>query len=304
MRYLYESHIFNTSLEGEYNEYNIVSGHYITAQGVLLCNSLGNNLTSYVAKDADKATADPTTLQKMEAFSRIVHMNEYGNITYLVEAQGIQRLVNLADGHIDSSTFSGGDIATVKANRELILEIIETSYDVGSPYAGKRSGLASEFISGVLNTILENEYNKLDTNFPAYQYVTFSFGQDINDSVLTMDDYDSLNEVEYNGLDGMIDALDDISALGIMMTPSQRAHLVSSLSKMGPTPGVNSHIAQAMYLAEAHSKFKLLAGIPNARMEYFVPADETETDPTIDGNIYSNTFCFKDYSEDLNAYLS
>ena len=304
MRYLYESHIFNTSLEGEYNEYNIVSGHYITAQGVLLCNSLGDNLTSYVAKDADKATADPTTLQKMEAFSRIVHMNEYGNITYLVEAQGIQRLVNLADGHIDSSTFSGGDIATVKANRELILDIIETSYDVGSPYAGKRSGLASEFISGVLNTILENEYNKLDTNFPAYQYVTFSFGQDINDSVLTMDDYDSLNGVEYNGLDGMIDALDDISALGIMMTPAQRTHLVSSLSKMGPTPGVNSHIAQAMYLAEAHSKFKLLAGIPNARMEYFVPADETETDPTIDGNIYSNTFCFKDYSEDLNAYLS
>ena len=304
MRYLYESHIFNTSLEGEYNEYNIVSGHYITAQGILLCNSLGENLTSYVAKDANKATADPTTLQKMEAFSRIVHMNKYGDIAYLVEAQGIQRLVGLVDGSINASTFSGGDIATVKANKDLILEIIEVSYDVGAPYAGKRSALASEFISGVLNTILENEYSKLDTNYPTYQYVTFSFGQDINDGILTIDDYDSLDEVEYNGLDGMIDALDDISALGIAMTPAQRAHVVSSLAKMGPTPGVNSHIAQAMYLAEAHAKFKLIALIPNARAEYFVPVDETETDPEVDNNIYSNTFCFKDYSEDLNAYLS
>lgn len=304
MRYLYESHIFNTSLEGNYNEYNIVSGHHITAQGVLLCNSLGDNLTSYVAKDADKATADPTTLERMEAFSRIVHMNQYDDITYLVEAQGIQRLVNLADGSINASTFASGDIATVKANKDLILEIIEASYDVGTPYVGKRSALSSEFISGVLNTILENEYGKLDTNYPTYQYVTFSFGQDVDDGVLTIADYNSLNVVEYNGLDGMIDALDDIGALGIAITPAQREHLVTSLSKMGPTPGVNSHIAQAMYLAEAHSKFKFIAGIPNARMEYFVPVDETETDPSIDGNIYSNTFCFKDYSEDLNAYLS
>ena len=230
-------------------------------------------------------------------------MNKYGNITYLVEAQGIQRLVNLADGAISSSTFDSGDIATVKANRDLILEIIETSYDVGAPYDGKRSALASEFISGVLNTILENEYGKIDAK-PTYSYVTFSFGQDIDDGVLTIDDYDSLDDVEYNGLDGMIDALDDISALGIYMTPAQRAHLVSSLSKMGPEPGVNSHIAQAMYLAEAHDKFKLLAGIPNARLEYFYPVDETETDPTVPNNVYSSTFCFADYATSLNNYLS
>ena len=304
MRYLYESHIFNTSLDGEYNEYNIVNGHYITAQGVLLCNSLGDNLTSYVAKDADKATPAPTTLQKMEAFSRIIHMNQHGSNTYLVEAQGIKKLVNYVDGNINAATFSSGDIETVKSNKELILNIIETSYDVGAPYAGKRSALTSEFISGVLNTILENEYNKLDTNYPTYKYDTFSFGQDNDNGVLEIGDFASLNEVEYNGLDGMIDALDDINALGIGMTPEQRTHLVNSLSKMGPEPGVNSHIAQAMYLAEAHSKFKLLAGVPNGRLEYFEPVDETETDPTAPNNLYGSVFCFAEYSTRLNNYLS
>ena len=306
MRYLYDSHIFNTSLDGEYNEYNIVSGQYITAQGVLLNNSLGENLTSYVARDADKLTPAPTTLEKIEAFSRIIHMKQHGDTTYLVEAKGIQRLVNLVDGHIDSSTFAGGDIETVKANKGLILDIIEVSYNVGSPYDDKRSALASEFISGVLNNILENEYDKLDNivNYPDYKYVTFSFGQDVNDDVLTIADYASLNELEYNGLDGMISALDDIAALGITMTPEQRAHIVSNIAKMGPTPGVNSKIAQVIYLTEAHPKFKLMSLLPNSRSEYFVPVDEKETDPAIDNNVYSNTFCFKDYSEALDYYLS
>ena len=306
MRYLYDSRIFNTSLNGVYNEYNYVDGHYITAQGILLNNSLGDNLTSYVSKDANSSTPAPTTAAKIEAFSRIVHMKQHGDITYLVEAKGIQRLVDLADGNISAATFSSGNIEDVKANKDLILSIIETSYDVGAPYAGKRSALVSEFISGVLNNILENEYNKLDnpSNYPGYKYVMFSFGQDVNDGVLTIADYASLNELEYNGLDGMIDALDDISSLGISMTPAQRTHIVSSLAKMGPTPGVNSKVAQAIYLTEAHSRFKLLAGIPNLSMQYFHPVDETETDPTIDGNMYSNTFCFKDYSEELDAYLS
>ena len=305
MKYLYDSRIFNTSLTGVYNAYNVVEGHSITAQGVLLYNSLGSDLTVFVARDANSATSAPTALDRIQAFSRILHMKQHGGDTYLVEAKGIQRLVNLADGNINASTFSSGDIQAVKDNKDLILSIIQTAYDVGSPYAGKRSALVSEFISGVLNNILENEYNKLDNevNYPGYKYVTFSFGQDVNDGVLTIEDYASLNEVEYNGLDGMIDALDDVSALSIMMTPAQRAHIVASLGKMGPTPGVNSKIAQAIYLTEAHPKFKLLNGVPHDG-KYFVPVDETETDPTIDGNMYSNTFCFKDYSEALDYYLS
>ena len=305
MKYLYDSRIFNTSLAGIYNAYNVVEGRSITAQGVLLYNSLGSDLTVFVARDADSATSAPTALDRIQAFSRILHMKQHGGDTYLVEAKGIQRLVNLADGNINASTFSSGDIQAVKDNKDLILSIIQTAYDVGNPYAGKRSALVSEFISGVLNNILENEYNKLDNevNYPGYKYVTFSFGQDVNDGVLTIEDYASLNEVEYNGLDGMIDALDDISALSIMMTPAQRAHIVASLAKMGPTPGVNSKIAQAIYLAEAHPRFKLLDGFAHDG-KYFVPVDETETDPTIDGNMYSNTFCFKDYSEALDYYLS
>ena len=308
-KFIYNSHVFNTSLDGVYDEYNLVDGHYISAQGVLLYNSLGADLSAYVSRDADKLTPIPEAIEKIDALSHIIHMKQYGNDTSAIEAQGIKRLINIADGNINASSFSSGNIQDVKDRKDVILNIIEVSYnatDAANPEDYKRSAIASEFISGVLNNIFENEYTKLDDNtkYPGYRYVLFSFGRDVDDDQLTIADYASLNEVEYNGLDGMIDALDDVNSISISMTAEKRTHLVNSISKMGPTPGVNSKIAQALYLAEAHAKFKLLAGVPNARLEYFVPVDETVTDSAVDGNVYSATFCFKDYSESLNAYLS
>lgn len=313
MRYLYDSHIFNTSEDGVFNKYNIVSGRSITAQGVLLYNSLGDNLTSYVARDANSSTPAPEALDKIEAFSRIVHMKQHDDITYLVEAKGISRLVNLADGKISASTFSSGNIETVKANKQLILDIIEVSYDVGAPYAGKRSALASEFITGVLNNILENEYNKLDnpSDYPDYQYVKFSFGQDEDDGVLTIEDYASLNEVEYNGLDGMIDSLDYLTGANVAIVAANikvnAQHLEDNFAKMGQTPMTNSNIARAIYLTEAHKTFKDLGNsiIVDSSFNHFVPVNETTKDPSYPEpyNIYSNGFSFKWYGQHIRAFI-
>ena len=313
MKYIYDSHIFNTSLDGVYDEYNTVEGRQITAQGVLLFNSLGNDLSEYVARDANKLTPAPSAIDKISKLSHIIHLRQYDTAlskdTYLVEAGGIKNLITAVDGNIDASSFSSGSIEEVKARKDVILQVIETSYnalDESDPINYKRSAIVSEFISGVLNNILENEYTKLDNpaNYPNYHYVLFSFGNDVDDGNVSLLDYASLNELEHNGLDGMISALDDVNSLALGMSEEKRTHLVNNLAKMGPTPGNNSKIAQVIYLTEAHPKFDLLTGIPNTRMEYFTPVDETQTDASIDGNIYSLTFCFKNYSQDLNSYLS
>ncbi|MBQ6730446.1 MAG: hypothetical protein IJR08_00840 [Bacilli bacterium] len=321
MRYLYKSHIFNTSQAGVYNEYNSIDGHSFTAQGVLLYNSLGENLTAYVSRDADKSTPAPTSLQKIEAFSRIIHMNQHGDNTYLIEAKGIQRLVNLVDGHIDASTFSSGDIETVKANKELILDIIEVSYNVGSPYAGKRSALASEFISGVLNNILENQYDKLDTNYPSYRYVAYSFGQDNDDGVLNIDDYSSLNEIERNGLEGILNSLTYMSGGDALVVAANiKAHMSDirdNFTLMGSEVGKNSEIARVIYLSEAHPLFKNIAtyelvpgsgpAIKDSHGDPFVPVDETSINPnqaTPIYNIYSSAFTFDWYGQYIEAFFN
>ena len=113
-----------------------------------------------------------------------------------------------------------------------------------------------------------------------------------------------MGKVERDGLDGMIDALAQVKNINSGLTPEQITALKNNFAKMGLEPGENSKIAQAIYLAEAHAKFKLLALVPNSRMEYFVPVDETSTDSEVANNVYSNTFCFRDYGERVEAFLS
>ena len=158
-----------------------------------------------------------------------------------------------------------------------------------------------------MNNVLENEYTKLDdaVKYPGYVYTLFSFGNDVDNGVVELADYASMNETEYNGLDGMIDSLQYVTNLMSLTTdPDSRTKLKDNFAKMGETAGHNSKIAQPIYLVEAHSYFKLLGTVPNLRMEYFIPVDETNNDPAIDNNVYSNTFSFKEYGERVEAFLS
>ena len=73
---------------------------------------------------------------------------------------------------------------------------------------------------------------------------------------------------------------------------------------MGQESGKNAHMAQALYLTEAHQYLKNLRNpmITNAG-EMFVPVDETSKDPNVSNNIYSNTFSFKEYGERIANFL-
>ncbi len=310
LKYIYKSHIFNTSQSGTYKQYNVVEGHNVSAQGIMLYNSLGTDLSAYIARDADKLTPAKSALDKISTLSTIVHMENYfdseNDITYQIEAKGLKTLVDLTDGQINASTFNDNNVNTIKSKKGLILGIVESAYNATNetdPSLYKRSAITSEFISGLFNNILENQYTKLDSK-PTYQYVTFSFGND-DASSLTLDDYSELNIIERNGLEGMLDALDYI---GAGATPSSmqanREQIRIKFAMMGQEPGKNAHMAQALYLTEAHQYLKALRSpmITNAG-EMFVPVDETSKDPSVSNNIYSNTFCFKEYGERIANFL-
>lgn len=316
IRYVYESHILNTNknVDDGYNKYYVVESKNLTARGVLLVNALGDDLAKYIARDADKTTAVATKIEQISRMSELVHLDQYKNEevkTYQVEAEGLIRLVKNSEGKINATSLSADKINTAdfrENTKPAILGIVSASYNATNAAEKenyKRSAITSEFISGVMNNVLENEYSKLDNavKYPGYVYTLFSFGNDVDNGVVELADYASMNETEYNGLDGMIDSLQYVANLKTL-TPENRTKLKDNFAKMGETAGHNSKIAQPIYLVEAHSYFKLLGTVPNLRMEYFIPVDETNNDPAINNNVYSNTFSFKEYGERVEAFLS
>ena len=317
IRYLYCSRILNTNkdMENGYNQFYTVEGRQISARGALIVNALGNDLAQYIGRDADKTTPVTTKIEQISKISHIFALDQYKDAevkTYTVEAEGLITLVTNADGKINAESLSSDKLQTDEFRentKPALLAIIASSFNATSEANEanyKRSVIASEFISGALNNVLENEYVKLDnvTNYPGYVYQLFSFGNDVDDGVLTVEDYTTMGKVEYDGLDGMIDSLAQVKNINSGITPEQVTALKNNFAKMGLENGKNSKVAQAIYLAEAHSKFKLLAVIPNARMEFFVPVDETTADPEAPNNIYSNTFCFKEYGQRVEAFFS
>lgn len=331
IRFIYNSHIFNTSLDGEYDVYNLVDrsgdGVYrkISARGILLYNSFGEDLRAYIARRAnDPRLLDPTVrydLDKMSSLSVILNMESYGDSTYLVESRGIKDLIFLTDGNIDASTFAVNNIETIKAKKNTILGIVEAAYNVygvtldpaDPSIQYQRSAIVSEFISGVFNNILENQYNKITTTpaMAAYDYVAFSFGND-NASTLTFGDYDSLGEIERDGLDGVITALDYLSNNPATMR-TKSAELKACFTLMGRHDSEaavqnNSWMARALYLTEAHNYFKALQNehLLDSHDEQFNPVDETSVDHTagFPYNIYSDGFSFEQYGERIETFLN
>lgn len=313
LRYVYKSRILNTSLAGNYDEYNaLTTGQKITAQGVMLNNCLSIDLSAYIARDANVATSAKTEADKIATLSKLVHMHNYfedtNDITYQVEAKGLKRLIDLTTEQITASTFSDNNVETIKAKKDLILSIVECAYNATNetdPVNYKRSTIASEFVSGLFNYILENQYTKLDTTKPTYRYILFSFGND-DANTLVLSDYDELDVVERDGLEGIIDSLNYIGTTSTPASMQANSEAIKDcFTKMGRDAGNNSHIAQALYLTEAHQYIKLIKNplILNAGQE-FVPVDETVNDPAVDNNIYSNTFSFKAYGEYIHTFLS
>ena len=302
MKFIYNSHILNTSQAGVYDEFNTISSHPVSARGLLLFNSLGDDLTAYIARRANDPTSAPvvrSNLDKLSTISKILDMNAYGDETYEVESHGLKTMIDEADSVVEADTFASGSIEEVKARKATILAIVESAYNAKSDTVignYKRSAIVSEFISGLLNNILENEYAKIEAEH--YAYRVFSFGDD-NYETLDFSKYSTLNVIERNGLEGIIDALDYINPAVIQ---SNATNLKNCFAKMGEAVGKNSNIGRAIYLGEVHGSFKALASTPY--FSGFPLVDDTSNEATSPNNIYSNGFFFAEYGEQIEDYLT
>ena len=238
------------------------------------------------------------------------YVHDAEDITYVVESKGLINLINTTDGNITADTFtSDTSVEGVKAKKAFILSIIENAYNSTGktdPEDYQRSAIVSEFLSGLFNNILENQYTKLDGK-AGYTYVKFSFGND-DASTLVFSDYATLNVDEKNGLEGILDALDYIGNPATMKT--HVAELKQCFIKMGPSEDHNSNIARALYLTEAHQYFKNIRNplLLDSHGQMFLPIDETTCNVADDNNLYSYNdtfkFSFAAYGERIEAFLN
>lgn len=335
LRFVYYSRILNTNLDGDFNEFNDVEGREVSAQGIFLNSALGGVLGEYIGKDADPSTPALQEIDKIAILSKLVHLVDSEDRTDNKDTPAIEAkaLVNIFaevnSGLISTSTFtetSGTNtIDIVEDLQDTILGIVENAYNVEGVVDEneyRRSYIVSEFVSGFLNTILENQYNHLENDllsdnvtrkYEGYQYVTFSFGED-DPTQLDFDSYDKLNAVEHRGLKGLLDSLAYLSEL-VSPIPNIAAinSLVDCFEDMGATTETNSELARVLYLTEAHSAFKTLdegSHNPMNPLYYINPPDgfdaidETTKDPNHGNNIYSNAFSFASYGDRIATFFN
>ena len=323
IRYIYESRILNTPTNGEYNDYYLVSGKNISAQGVVLYNVFDNSgLSGFIARDAIIETSESSALDKISQLSYIVHMpkddsdaiNAY--LTYETESRGLSRLIEVTNEyHIDASTFTGtgnDDINTVMGYKTPLLSIVNIAYDADE--IGHRSALVSEFVSGLLNNVLENEYVKLNDK-TGYTYNAFTFGKPVSETNIKFIHYNAINEIEKNGLNGILNAVDLASNLNIptllTMSEEDRHALANDLEAeaafaLMTTNNVNSEVARIVYLNDFHPVIKPIAPTNNKNSENFSSylVNEGSTSTSAGTNtVYSEDFFFSNYGTALKNYI-
>ena len=306
VKYIYRSRILNTNAEDPnnvvYNALHVNSGEQVGAQGILFYNALGNDLTGYIARDS--ANTPKTTLEKISSLSKLVHFQTtdelsgeplaYDDIGYEVESQAIVTMVaqtKTGGAEVDASSFN--NINDIKTRKTVIKNIIRAAYDADGDTSAneERSYIVSEFSAGLLNTVFDTEYDKIDTYGYAYNS-GYSFGE--NDAAnITRSSYDEINEIEYNGVDGILSMIDYLATVKTDATSQEKVR--DNFALMGAQPGENSMFGRVIYLAEAHNTFTTIPG--------FAYADTTSCNPLDSNNVYSNDFCFADYGESLYTFL-
>ena len=330
LRYVYESQILNTPVDQVYGSYYTQDGYRISAQGVLLFNIFeSSGLIDFVARDAYISTPASSDYEKIQQLSLIVHMPYddadaiSAGLTYEIESQGLKRLIQTTDTYgITADSFTGmgnEDIANVKNNYETpLLTIIDIAYDADNH--GHRSALVSEFVGGLLNNILENEYDHLNdkVNNNGYAYLIYTFGKPYDASLIQFSHYSSINAVEKNGLQGILDCLDYVDQLSdpvtlATMDAAQRQAIADGIEACFAlaTTDVggqlyNSELARIIYLNDVHPIFKAFAGIQNANHQTFANdlVDETSTSSNPGTKtVYSSDFYFSSYGTAFKNYI-
>ena len=189
----------------------------IKGRSLMLYNAL-KNFNSYLV-----GTDKPSKIDAMENLFGVTTIAN-GNKDYLVEANGLTRLIKAAGNSING--VSVDSLRTDDTKRNMILNVIKYTYDRndGDTYSTDvevktaRAYFISEIVSGIFDNVLNTEYGTISNNFTSGRIATFSdyqkfyfasnalgTGKALSSSDVHVNMFNNLNEVERIGLQGAID---------------------------------------------------------------------------------------------------
>lgn len=204
--YLYNSKILEEQYSGNTD---------ITGRDILLYNTL-SNFDSYLIGNNKE--------NKILSIAKVFETTKtLGDDYYKVESNGITRIIDAAGNTIENVNVDS--LRNDASKKEMILKVVQYTYDrndgnlsftTDTEVTTKRAYFASEIVAGVFDNLLNTEYATIATNYSSSElaniddYNSFYFAsktgggraslpEDVNAST-----FDNLNEIEKNGLDGII----------------------------------------------------------------------------------------------------
>lgn len=242
------SHILNT-YEGTFNKKwpSNTDGISLSTRGLLFYNALNQNeegKTENLTKYVSGSTVD----EKIYALSSIFDLNgEEFDTDYFdekAEANAIYNLANISNSVMDIDTDSYVSVMTNKYKIDLA---IHYSYDAYIDGSNKRSYLASDIVSNLIQSAIDKEQSKLDDKSYYKSLRIASNYKEIN-----KDSYSLLNETERTAINACFDASEYIDKVGANTETLTREKMNEIFTRMG-----TSDIAKILYLSEMHEPLSI-----------------------------------------------
>ena len=188
----------------------------IKGRSLMLYNALDNFDTYLIGSDK------PSKIDAIEKMYGVATATN-GDKDYLVEANGLTRLIDAAGNTITNVTVDTLRVNSTKRN--MILNVIKYTYDRndGDTFSAdvdvktSRAYFISEIVSGIFDDVLATEYGTINSNFVSGRIATFDDhekfyfasnglnGKAISSADVNANMFDNLNEVERVGLEGAIE---------------------------------------------------------------------------------------------------
>lgn len=254
------------TLDVNYNNNPLIKG-----RSLMLYNSLSTGFDNYLIGS--------TKTDKVESIEKIFALTSDIQDNYVIEGSGITSLIKKLG--TNPSGMNVDNLRETPEQKEKILSVIkytydrdETSDDTSDDGITKaRAYFTSELVGGVLNSILDQEYNNMFTNginLKCDDFHNFYFTSKIGGvgkatvaDEIGLDVFDNLNPVELNGLDGMIemtnyvngdadrtDSSTDIANNPFILTMKNHSNDIKEIfvTKLH-TNGTDSRFAKVLYIS-------------------------------------------------------
>lgn len=234
----------------------------VKGRSVLLYNALSNFDSYLIGADKDN---------KILAIEKLYEVSESASsdYAYLREANGIARIIDAAGNSISGITVD--NLRNDPTLKEMILNIVNYTYDrndgntnftTDTNVTKGRAYFASEIVSGIFDDVLNTEYSTIASNYTSTRidefddYEVFYFaskstgGRATTASDINETTFSNLNEVEKNGLDGMISMTEYVNG-----SADRSGTSISNIASNPFVVGMTTNVAaiRALFSTKLHS---------------------------------------------------